>query len=149
MVYSCSYTDSQSDKLSGSEIREYVETVDADRTFAEETTPGFIEYNGQTGNVETQSLFDRETKMLYRIRYYEITDTTLNLTFYYRSSKPVYSKVEKWHWDENEYKSNSEREVHYSEGQVIFDEGNGIKPTELYRIGMNFLRAHNDYYGLE
>jgi hypothetical protein len=142
----CGQVDNQSANLTPLEIEDYLKKVDTDKTLTEKTTSGFIEYEGQTGRFETQSLFDPHSKLLYRIRHHESTDTTLNLTFYYRQNKLIYSKAERWHFSNNEYKSDYEKEVYFSGEQVILEKGNRMSSRELSTIGLNFLKAHNDRY---
>lgn len=124
-----------------SEIKEYIQKIDANVSLVEMISEGTIEYKGGIGGFSTYYLFDSSTKTLYRTRHSETTDINLDITFYYKNNQVVYIKAKKGYW-ENKYHEIFEQEIYFYKGQVIYEKGNGMKPSDLHSIGLYHLQSY-------
>ena len=136
-----------------SKTNNYIQKIDSTKTYRESIAEGTFEIvnTGRKGGFSTYCLSDDKT--IYRIKYQESIDTSIDYTFYYKDNNLIYSKLNKKFWsiiDKRVYsKLIFEQEVYFLEGKVLFSTSNNVKPSFLYDTGVrhyiNAIESFNSY----
>lgn len=128
-------------------IDNIITSIEANADYVEGISEGIISRNGkEIGGFESYPLHDSKTSTLYRIRYGESTDTVLTLVFYYKDRLVIYAEAEQGYWKDDEFIDEFHQKVYFSKGQVILENGQGMKAAKLYEWGLS---KQKDYYEWE
>jgi len=130
-------------------IEDFINQVNSDESLIEAVSEGIIDYEGQSGGFETYHLYDPTTKELFRTRYNEATDTTLNFIIYYNDNEVLYVKAEKGLWKNGEYTEIFNKTAYFKNGTTLREEGSGLKPSGLLIIGEQYLKRYAEDFDEE